>query len=129
SSSIYLNIYDLYPKINRIGDHLGLGIYHTGVQINTENYIAEYCFGCHPYDFSGVFLVEPKKAKGFIFRESIYMGEINMIPADLDRLIETIGNEFTGKSYHFLKKNCNSFSNELIKRLINKEIPVYLNRL
>ena len=47
---IYLNIYDLSPA-NYYLHSLGLGAYHSGVQIGQ----IEYSFGAHDGNYSGVF--------------------------------------------------------------------------
>ena len=35
---VYLNIYDLNKKINRFASKLGLGLYHSGVQVHGKEY-------------------------------------------------------------------------------------------
>lgn len=53
---------------------VGLGAYHTGVEI----YGTEYNFGGHSGSSSGIFEVSPKNAPGYIFRETILLGETNL---------------------------------------------------
>ncbi|KAK5584617.1 hypothetical protein RB653_006231 [Dictyostelium firmibasis] len=123
-SKVYLNIYDLHP-INNIGHCLGVGLFHSAVEINGN----EIGFSGHEWSFSGVYEIKPKTATGVVFRESLYMGDITLSERQLQSIIDNISEDFPGKSYHPLKKNCNTFSNEFIKRLLNKEIPNYVNRL
>ncbi|EGC29765.1 hypothetical protein DICPUDRAFT_10564, partial [Dictyostelium purpureum] len=126
---VYLNVYDLH-QINGFGYYVGLGAFHTGVEVNTENgEDIEYCFGGHSFSFSGMFEIKPKTATGVKFRESIYMGEFKMTSKDFQELVDAIADDFSGLSYHPLKKNCNTFSEEFIKRLLNKDVPGYINRL
>eukprot|EP01132_Coremiostelium_polycephalum_P006633 gene6633-8205_t len=113
---VYLNVYDLHPSI---------GAFHSGVEV----YGVEYSFGGHEFSFSGVFEIEPKTANGVIFRESILIGETNHSYNQVQSIIDKISEEFSGLSYHPLQKNCNSFSDEFVKRLLNKNIPNYINRL
>lgn len=71
---VYLNVYDM-ASINNISSSLGVGIYHTGVEIydvgkfcnqflrmffSCQTESTEYAYGGHPYTFSGVFEIEPK---------------------------------------------------------------------
>ena len=35
---VYLNIYDLNKKINRFASRIGLGLYHSGVQVHGKEY-------------------------------------------------------------------------------------------
>ncbi|KAN0029080.1 hypothetical protein ACTFIV_010950 [Dictyostelium citrinum] len=123
-TKVYLNIYDLHP-INNFGHCLGIGLFHSAVEINGN----EIGFSGHEWSFSGVYEIKPKTATGVVFRESIYMGDVTLSERQIQSLIDNIAEEFPGKSYHPLKKNCNTFSNELVKRLLNREIPNYVNRL
>ncbi|KAM9955514.1 hypothetical protein ACTFIW_008843 [Dictyostelium discoideum] len=123
-TKVYLNIYDLHP-INNFGHCLGVGLFHSAVEINGN----EIGFSGHEWSFSGVYEIKPKTATGVVFRESLYMGDVTLSERQIQSLIDNIAEEFPGKSYHPLKKNCNTFSNELIKRLLNREIPNYVNRL
>ncbi|KAN0031297.1 hypothetical protein ACTA71_010386 [Dictyostelium dimigraforme] len=116
TTKVYLNIYDLHPSI---------GLFHSAVEINGN----EIGFSGHEFAFSGVYEIKPKTATGVVFRESLYMGDITLSERQIQSLIDNISEEFPGKSYHPLRKNCNTFSNELIKRLLNRDIPNYVNRL
>jgi hypothetical protein len=42
-TKVFLNVYDLDQKVNNYSSKLGLGLYHTGVQIGST----EYTFGGH----------------------------------------------------------------------------------
>jgi len=121
---VYLNVYDLH-QANAYVFPVGLGAYHTGVQINGK----EYAFGGHAYSFTGVFDIEPRTACGAIFRESILLGETTLSRAEIQRIIDELSDDYTGTSYHPFSRNCNSFSNELCTRLLKKPIPGYINRL
>lgn len=124
STKVILNVYDLH-KGNDYGYHVGLGLFHSGVEINGK----EYSFGGHEYSFTGVFEVTPQCAVGVKFRESVVMGETTLPQRDIQDIIDELSSEFTGDSYHPINRNCNTFSNELIQRILKKPIPGYVNRL
>jgi hypothetical protein len=56
---VILNVYDLTDHNNWIY-WCGIGIYHTGVEVNG----IEYAYGGHDYDVSGVFATNPREAPG-----------------------------------------------------------------
>ncbi|GAU27024.1 hypothetical protein TSUD_313860 [Trifolium subterraneum] len=70
---VYLNVYDLTP-INGYAYWLGLGVYHSGVQVHG----IEYGFGAHENDTTGIFEVQPKNCPGFTFRKSIFIGTTDL---------------------------------------------------
>ena len=124
---VYLHIYDLFSSINYYLHPLGIGIYHTSIQINNT----EYWFGGHPEDFTGVSEEVPfKNTKQFFFRETIMLGESSLNYETIRSIIEKIKDKYTGKSYNVISNNCNHFTNELTAELLNKKnIPNFLNRV
>ena len=62
-------------------------------------------------------------------RESIDMGDFKGTSRDLSTTLSDLRRSFPGSEYNILTKNCNSFSDEFLKRLVGKEIPGYVNRL
>lgn len=50
----------------------------------------------------------------FVFlRESIIIGYTDFTEQEVRRIIEDMGKDFRGESYHLMKKNCNDFSGTL----------------
>ncbi|XP_057525147.1 deSI-like protein At4g17486 [Amaranthus tricolor] len=121
---VYLNVYDLTP-INGYAYWLGLGVYHSGVQVHD----IEYAFGAHEHSASGVFEVEPKQCPGFTYRKSILIGRTDLDAKEVHTLIEKLSKEYFGNTYNLISKNCNHFCNDLCIRLTGKPIPSWVNRL
>lgn len=120
-TKVILNVYDL-------GDHnelffpLGLGLYHSGVQIG--NY-EEYTFASG----GGVFSHAPKNASGAKFRLSVDMGFFHGTSDEISAIIDSLRSSYRGDEYNILSKNCNCFANDLCHRIVGKDIPGYVNRM
>ncbi|KAK9079523.1 hypothetical protein SSX86_001195 [Deinandra increscens subsp. villosa] len=121
---VYLNVYDLTP-INGYAYWVGLGVYHSGVQVHG----VEYAFGAHEHSTTGIFEVEPRKCPGFTFRKSILIGRTDFGSREVRSFIEKLATEYTGNSYNLITRNCNHFCNDLSLRLTKKPIPSWVNRL
>lgn len=57
------------------------------------------------------------------------MGEFKGTTRDLETIVQSLRPQFSGSDYHVLNKNCNSFANEFLLRLLNKEAPGFVNRM
>ncbi|CAN6682583.1 unnamed protein product [Malus baccata var. baccata] len=121
---VYLNVYDLTP-INGYAYWLGLGVYHSGVQVHG----VEYAFGAHDHATTGIFEVEPKQCPGFVFRKSILIGRTDLDPKEVRAFMEKLAEEYSGNTYHLITKNCNHFCNDVCTKLTGKPIPRWVNRL
>ncbi|XAR67829.1 hypothetical protein NMG60_11002750 [Bertholletia excelsa] len=124
SVPVYLNVYDLTP-INGYAYWLGLGVYHSGVQVHG----VEYAFGAHEYPTTGIFEGEPKQCEGFTFRKSIIIGRTAMGPEEVAAVMEELGEKYKGNAYNLITKNCNHFCNDACLRLTGNPIPSWVNRL
>ncbi|CAL9098058.1 unnamed protein product [Musa textilis] len=121
---VHLNVSDLTP-INGYAYWLGLGAYHSGVQVHG----VEYAYGAHDHPTTGIFEGETRQCPGFAFRKSILIGHTDLEPRELRMLMEEMAAEYTGDTYNLIFKNCNHFCNEACLRLIGKPIPRWINRL
>ncbi|KAJ3695549.1 hypothetical protein LUZ60_000926 [Juncus effusus] len=124
TTPVYLNVYDLTP-INGYAYWLGLGVYHSGVQVHN----VEYAYGAHDQPSTGIFESEPRQCPGFSFRKSILIGQTDMSPREIHILIDNMGASYTGNVYNLISKNCNHFCNDLCLRIADKQIPKWVNRL
>ncbi|RNA37182.1 desumoylating isopeptidase 2-like [Brachionus plicatilis] len=126
--AIFINIYDMYT-MNGYTSALGVGIYHSGVEV----YGVEYGYGGHPFPFSGIFEMVPKDTEelgeSFKFKESIEIGRTDFTKAEIEQIVALIGREFRGIDYHLINKNCNSFSSKFCQFLCGEDIPAWVNRL
>ncbi|KAK7294001.1 hypothetical protein RJT34_16884 [Clitoria ternatea] len=124
SVPVYLNVYDLTP-INGYAYWLGLGVYHSGVEVHG----VEFAFGAHEYSSTGIFEGEPKRCEGFRFRKTILIGKTDMNRVEVKRVMEELGSAYKGNAYNLITKNCNHFCNDACLRLAGNPIPSWVNRL
>lgn len=115
-----LNIYDLTPANDALWT-IGFGLHHSGVEIMGT----EYSFASG----GGIFESTPKEAPGARFRVAVELGSYDGGQAELQNAISDIRDDFGPNDYHLIKKNCNNFANALSWRLLNRQIPSYVNRL
>lgn len=62
-------------------------------------------------------------------RESIEMGSFRGTSSQMDKILSEMREKFTGSSYHIFDRNCNTFADEFLKRLIGVGAPAYVNRM
>ncbi|CAG2117067.1 unnamed protein product [Medioppia subpectinata] len=127
--AVVVNVYDM-ASINQYSSSLGIGIYHSGVHV----YDTEFGYGGHPFSLSGIFEIEPKDVDSlgednFKFKESVVIGYTDFSRDDITEIIEEMGKEYKGDKYHLLHRNCNHFTEALVKYLCGKSIPSWINRL
>lgn len=99
----------------------------AGVQIGD----LEYCFG----EGSGVTCSthNPRLdgVHGFqdgTYEYSLHMGKCTVSGPQLSNTIVSLQRAFPGSSYDLISKNCNHFSDALLKAIVGKGIPPYVNR-
>ncbi|XP_042973359.1 deSI-like protein At4g17486 isoform X3 [Carya illinoinensis] len=117
-TQVVLNVYDLTP-LNNYMSWFGFGIFHSGIEVHGK----EYGFGAHDFPASGVFEVEPRTCPGFVYRCSVPLGRITMLPSEFRVFIENVASEYHGDTYHLISKNCNHFTDDISWRLTAKHIP------
>ncbi|XP_076920523.1 deSI-like protein At4g17486 [Bidens hawaiensis] len=124
SVPVYLNVYDL-TSMNGYAYWLGLGVYHSGVQVHG----VEYAFGCHEQSTTGIYEGEPKQCEGFTFRKQILIGWTEKKLTQVRRIMEDLAEDYKGISYNLITKNCNHFCKDVCIRLTGNSIPNWINRL
>jgi hypothetical protein len=128
SVAVMVNVYDMY-WINEYTTNIGLGVYHSGVEVHG----VEYCYGGHPFSMSGVFAMAPKNCEelgeNYVFKSSIEIGKTDFSEDDVKLIIESLGEDFRGDQYHLLNKNCNHFAEAFVQVLCGQSIPKWVNRL
>ncbi|KAD4585490.1 hypothetical protein R6Q59_035939 [Mikania micrantha] len=124
SVPVYLNVYDL-TSINGCAYWLGLGVYHSGVQVHG----VEYAFGYHEQSTTGVYEGKPAEWEQFTFRKQILIGWTEMSLRQIRGLMEELAGDYKGNSYELITRNCNHFCNDACIRLTGNPIPTWINRL
>lgn len=120
-TQLYLNVYDLAPA-NDFLHPVGLGLYHTGVEILG----VEYTFASE----GGVFYHTPRAVPQATFREQICMGSFDGGKVDVQEAINALGDDKFGPAdYNIIRNNCNHFANALCLKMVKKPAPGYINRL
>jgi len=103
-------------------------MYHTGVEVLG----AEYVFGGGDTGYSGVTAQRPRvppPGSGWVFYQTVDIAALQVGQQDAHRIIAELRGEFPGNSYDLVTRNCNTFSDELCRRLCGQGIPSWVNRL
>jgi len=90
---VYVNIYD-FTSANKVLDCLGLGAYHTGVELKYHTCYCsniEYCYAVVSEDpnETGILLIEPETA-GYTFKQKQYMGVAQLSSEELEMLTQNL---------------------------------------
>lgn len=120
--TIYVNLYDLSPANELILHTIGLGLYHSGVEVLGS----EYTFAAS----AGIFSHTPRDAGPQAkFRSQLTIGTFEGGPAEVQAAIRTLANaRFGPNDYNILQNNCNTFANALCYKLCGIALPAYVNR-
>ena len=105
----------------------GFGLYHTSVGI----YDLEVSYGGHDEDTSGIVVVDKGNNAGLELKESLAVGITYYSADEIDEIIDNFGEFWHGRDYDPFSKNCNTFTEHMIKSICEKEqfyVPSYVNR-
>ena len=120
---VYINVYDIINK-NRMVEKIGMGIYHTGIEINGS----EYAYGGNSLmETTGVYEIEPRSHEAFAFRETLEAGYAPDWETVWDSL-QSLMKKYKANQYDMLMRNCNHFSDEFLRLITGQGLPSHLNR-
>lgn len=105
---------------------VGASLLHSGVVVNGR----EYAYGGHDRpNMTGVYWTKPKlEPPGGTFKTEILHGFTFASPPEIEAILDEVSQEFQGRSYNLLTRNCNHFTSELCRRLTGQPGPAWLNR-
>jgi len=123
--NVFLNVYDLngtVAPLNRLAmDVLKVGgVVHVGVEIFGEEV---------SYGGNGVKLSIPRKNPNYLFRRSISMGKTGLSRRQVEVLIAQTWEEWRGREYDILARNCGNFADTFCKLLGVGGLPPWVTRL
>lgn len=125
---VSVNVYDML-WLNVYTNSFGIGVYHTGVEVHG----IEYCYGGHPFEYSGIFAMVPRDSEilgpNYSYKMTINMGWTDFTESDISLILEDMGPQYRGDQYHLLHRNCNHFSDEFVQVLCGASLPKWINRL
>lgn len=113
---VSVNVYDLEPQVNEFLHPLGLGLYHSGVDVDGREYT--YANG------HGIVDMPPKVTPHY--RGTIPLGDTDRSVSDA---IESLRGRFTPTGYDLTSNNCNHFAEAFAFALTQRHIPTFLNRM
>eukprot|EP00930_Biecheleria_cincta_P095649 TRINITY_DN87596_c0_g1_i1.p1 TRINITY_DN87596_c0_g1~~TRINITY_DN87596_c0_g1_i1.p1 ORF type:complete len:713 (-),score=133.20 TRINITY_DN87596_c0_g1_i1:1030-3168(-) len=131
---VRLNVYDVsqHPSVQWLNSIFANpyspikfgGVFHLGVEIDNK----EWSFG-HKATGTGVFWTPPKANFQHHFRETVELDSSKLSSKEIATLIQEMSNEWEGRTYHVLNRNCCHFADELCQRLGAGPAPEWTHRL
>lgn len=108
--------------------HLGFPLVHTAVYIPALS--ADFSFGGHEHpNVTGVYSAPPcTPPPGARLRRVLRLGVAKCSPAEAAKIIAELGREYPGDGYHLLTRNCNHFTDAVLRRLLRRGLPRWCNR-
>jgi hypothetical protein len=128
-AAVVLHIYDLgrMKRIqfgNRLMRIFGTGAYHAAVEV----YGVEWSFGAKQAG-SGIFDCPPRSCSQHTYRKPLLLGHTPLSEEQVYWVIEEMSQEWPGRSYDLLQRNCTHFTAAFAERLGVGQPPPYIYRL
>mmetsp|Transcript_38945 Transcript_38945/g.70906 ORF Transcript_38945/g.70906 Transcript_38945/m.70906 type:complete len:494 (-) Transcript_38945:58-1539(-) len=102
------------------------GAFHAGVEVNG----LEWCFGyCPGAGAPGIECVRPKGHPNHHYRQSVFLGRTPMSAEQIAAVLGDLVEEYPGRGYSLLRRNCCHFADEFCQRLGVGNIPGWVHRL
>jgi len=133
---VYLNIYDASQHssvrwLNGVFAHqlspvkFG-GAFHAGVEVLG----LEWSFGATPREtLPGVACVLPRCDPQHQFRQTVFLGKTHLPVDRITAMITDLVEEYPGREYDVLRRNCCHFADDFCQRLGVGTIPSWVHRL
>lgn len=130
-STVFCNVYDLHWAMSALNgllqDTASLGAFHVGIQV----YGVEFMFAGESIvenatgsvTLGGIMRHFPKQHTVHAYRETIDLGKTRLSLHEVIRAADSMSEDWTGKSYHILNRNCIHFASALVARLQVDPIP------
>mmetsp|Transcript_26182 Transcript_26182/g.46152 ORF Transcript_26182/g.46152 Transcript_26182/m.46152 type:complete len:649 (-) Transcript_26182:1324-3270(-) len=127
-SPVILNVYDVShdSRVETINDAVRAmgygGVFHAAIQIHGKEYSYGGTLDRHS-TVTGVFTCSPKKCPMHHYRESIYLGDCELNPQQVNGILEDLRPKWLARAYNLFRKNCAFFTRELAIELGVGDIP------
>ena len=103
-------------KANCFLEFLGFGLYHTSVGTYNE----EFSYGGHDAELPGTVTVQKGNNAGLEMKEVLPVGYTYYSKNEINAIVEEFGAFWYGIDYDPFRKNCNHFTEHLIKFICNR---------
>jgi len=135
SATVWLHIYDFNRfscwANNSFLKKINMGVFHCGVEVCGR----EWCFLYYEDTWddptvTGVQWSTPKQLSGYMYRESVCMGNTSCSSDEVNDIIRSLKPAWSASSYHITERNCQSFAETLVWRLqVSTEFPVWTKNI
>ncbi|CAJ1340188.1 unnamed protein product [Effrenium voratum] len=127
---VFLNVYDVSKRdavkvLNTAWVRLG-GAFHVGVEVGGM----EWSYGRTFRDSRpGVVGLPPRKDPNHSYRETLQLGVTDMSLEDVNEVISNMIEDYPGRNYDVLRRNCCHFADDFCQRLAVERPPEWVHRL
>lgn len=133
---VFLHVYDvsqaaLIQRLNSVLAHRRSplkfgGVFHAGVEVADK----EWCFGATlSQTATGVMYVDPREDPSHHFRQTVPLKKTQLAEDEIDDIISRLKQEYLGRDYDLLRRNCCHFADDFCQRLGVGRIPGWVYRL
>ena len=126
SKIVSINVYNLRSrKTNNCLGIFGIGLYHTGVVIDNN----EYAFGIseNENEQDGIYSIEPGTFNND-WKCNLLVCQIYLNNFEIDCILSKFRHEYYANEYDLIYNNCNHFTKRICKELCNYDLPRWINR-
>lgn len=128
-NQVLINVYEVagFGRVNRLMASQEVpigGAMHAGVEV----YGHEWSYGGGHGRGSGVICEPPRQNKQHRFRETVVMPPTDLTHAQVAEVVGELLDLWPAEQYHWLRRNCLTFANELCERLGVGRMPAWIDR-